>query len=165
MSSSSSLAGGGGGSSDMAIDQLCQFAIDYNVTPNLINQDGLMQVIRDIVGRKFKVTFTEFLRVLGKLAEVIYVDEVNYPSLLAKVEAMFHEIDRGGSIFNLSAKRKQAEKARRTSTIGKLQSVSSYKSTAGAAKGAGLDSEAKEKRLSTLNGKRMSNVNKMFMLK
>jgi hypothetical protein len=172
---------------DMALDQFCQFAIDYNVVPQLLTQQGLMDVIRGVVGRKMKVSFTEFLRLIAKLAEEVYVDTEIYPTLLQKVEALFHEIDRGGSIFQLSKVRHAAEKNRRTSTIGKLQSVSAY-AKASQAKGAAakqapspspkdstgrtvakqappLDSAAKEKRLSNLNTQRISNVNKMFMLK
>ena len=169
MSSSSSSSRTTSDGSGMAIDQFCQFCIDYNVVPALVSQEALMGVLRDIAGRKLTINFTEFLRLLGKLAETIYVDEEVYGSLLSKVEALFHEIDRAGSIFKLSKKRQDSEKARRTSTIGKLQSVSNYKKggtgVVSSGKAPVLDSVAKETRVSALNSKRMSNVNKMFMLK
>ena len=71
------------------------------------------------------------------------------PTLLSKVQALFHDIDRSGSIFKLSREVKQKEQERRTSTMGKLQLAGG---------------KEQGRRVSQMSQKRISNVNKLFMM-
>ena len=70
-------------------------------------------------------------------------------TLLQKVEALFHDIDRSGSIFAFSDAVRKREKDRRTSTMGKMQMAGGRE---------------KGRRVSQMSQKRLSNVNKAFMM-
>ncbi|GMH82062.1 hypothetical protein TrVE_jg12962 [Triparma verrucosa] len=132
----------------MPLDQFCQFCLDYEITPALCSQTELMDAIHFIIGKKLSISFTDYIQCLAKLAEVIHSGS-DTPNLLSKVQALFHDIDRSGSIFKLSREVKKMEQERRTSTMGKLQLAGGRE---------------QGRRVSQMSQKRISNVNKLFMM-
>ncbi|GMH49809.1 hypothetical protein TL16_g00621 [Triparma laevis f. inornata] len=145
MSSKTDTAGHRGA---MPLDQFCQFCLDYEITPALLSQTELMEAVHFIVGKKLHISFTDFIQCLAKLAEQVHSGE-DTPTFLSKVQALFHDIDRSGSIFKLSREVKQKEQERRTSTMGKLQLAGG---------------KEQGRRVSQMSQKRISNVNKLFMM-
>jgi len=132
----------------MPVDQFCQFCLDYEITPALLPVKDLMESVRFVIGKKLQIQFSEFIQCLAKLAEDIHGHKDNL-TLLQKVEALFHDIDRSGSIFAFSDAVRKREKDRRTSTMGKMQMAGGRE---------------KGRRVSQMSQKRLSNVNKAFMM-